>query len=351
MGERLFKRGVIWYAWVPKPGGGVEKRSTLCTDKKAALIVAAKLERAAVDPDYAAQNEARLTDLTDDYIKSRERLGRAAGTMHHVKVKAGHLRRLLPDMAFLVDHPEVERFIDRRLEEGARRTTIKKELRVLKATLRLAAKNGLFKANPDNAIPELEDDYVPVERFLTPWEFASLVMALKSDARAAMVVFIVVTSARWGEAVRAEREDAFIRNGRQFVRLRGTKTKKSKREVPIVGEVAGTLLAWSFAHALPGHGALFPSWINVRRDLHAACRRLKIRPCSPNDLRRTFATWLQQSGAGNELIAQMMGHTDTRQVERVYGRMTPDDVGRLLDEQMTARAGLYMGASPTKQDE
>lgn len=338
MGERLFRRGLIWYAWVPKAGGGVEKRSTLCTDKKAALIVAAQLERAAVDPDYAAQNEARLTDMTDAYLTSRERLGRSAGTMHHVRVKSGHLRRLLPDMASRVDHATVEKYIDQRLKEGARRTTIKKELRVLKASLRLGAKNGLFKADPDNVIPELEDDYVPVERYLLPWELVALVTSLKGDGRAAMAVFIVVTSARWGEAVRAERVDVVERGGCVFVKLRGTKTKKSRREVPIVGDVAQSLLDWSLGHALPSPGRLFPSWVSVRRDLHAACKRAGIPPCSPNDLRRTFATWLQQAGAGNDLIAQMMGHTDTRQVERVYGRMNSDDLARLLGERLAGHA-------------
>jgi hypothetical protein len=122
------------------------------------------------------------------------------------------------------------------------------------------------------------------------------------------------------------------RGGVAFVRLRGTKTKKSAREVPVLG-VARTLLAWSLAAAWSperGPDPIFPRWASVRRDLHAACARAGIAAISPNDLRRTFATWAQKSGAGNDLVAQMMGHTDTRMVERVYGRMSSEDVARLL---------------------
>jgi integrase len=346
MGDRLFKRGLIWHAWIPKPGGGVERKTTLCTDRKAALIVAAKLERAAVDPGYATKNEAETASLLTSYIASRERLGRSEGTMNHVNTKAGHLFRLLPARAVEITHGEVETYIDKRLAEGARRTTIKKEIRILKATLRLAAKKELFQADPNNIIPELEDDYTPRTRFLLPMELVALVRELGEDERAAMVAFIVATSARWGEAQRAQREDVTERGGVVFAKLRGTKTKKSAREVPILGAAQG-LLAWALervgvqhtqGRARADRQGMFPNWNSVRRDLVAACRRAGIQPVSPNDLRRTFATWMQQAGAGNDLIAQAMGHTDSRMVERVYGKMGSDDLARLLAKRTEAPA-------------
>jgi integrase len=58
-------------------------------------------------------------------------------------------------------------------------------------------------------------------------------------------------------------------------------------------------------------GLLFLPWQNVRRDLAQACDRAGIEPCTPNDLRRTCATWLRQAGAAPDLIAPVMGHTDT----------------------------------------
>jgi hypothetical protein len=78
------------------------------------------------------------------------------------------------------------------------------------------------------------------------------------------------------------------------------------------------------------NGLLFLPWQNVRRDLAQACDRAGIEPCTPNDLRRTCATWLRQAGAAPDLIAPVMGHADTRMVERVYGRMPIDDLERRL---------------------
>jgi hypothetical protein len=104
--------------------------------------------------------------------------------------------------------------------------------------------------------------------------------------------------------------------------------------VPIVGETARSLLEYALTHAKGENGVLFRPWNNVRRDLHAACEGVKIRRCSPNDLRRTCATWLRAAGVSPELIAPVMGHADTRMVERVYGRLPVEDLPRRLAEAM-----------------
>jgi hypothetical protein len=73
-------------------------------------------------------------------------------------------------------------------------------------------------------------------------------------------------------------------------------------------------------------GMLFTPWANnVSRDIHAACERTGIDHCSPNDLRRTFGTWMRADCVQPHLIGAMMGHTDSRMVERVYGRLPIGD--------------------------
>ena len=104
------------------------------------------------------------------------------------------------------------------------------------------------------------------------------------------------------------------------------------RVVPIVGEAFQGLFSYAVAKAKGGPVDLFQRWSNVRRDLIEACARAGIPPCSPNDLRRTFAKWLRASGVAPHLIAPMMGHADTRMVERVYGRLSTEELaGHSLD--------------------
>jgi len=93
----------------------------------------------------------------------------------------------------------------------------------------------------------------------------------------------------------------------------------------------GTRLKYALEHAQEEKGQLFLDWQNVRRDLRAACAKLEIPRCSPNDLRRTCATWLRAAGTPPHLIAPLMGHADSRMVERVYGRLEPVTLAKLTD--------------------
>ncbi|HSN92799.1 MAG TPA: tyrosine-type recombinase/integrase, partial [Anaeromyxobacteraceae bacterium] len=87
-----------------------------------------------------------------------------------------------------------------------------------------------------------------------------------------------------------------------------------------------SLLAYALEHAR-GHG-------DARRDLADACAEAKIERCSPNDLRRTFASWQVEAGVPLFPIAQAMGHKDTRMLERVYGRQTPEQLAALMARAM-----------------
>jgi hypothetical protein len=262
MSARLFKRGNIWYAWIGQPGGGTVKVTTQCSDKKAAEKRAAKLEREALDPSYAAANKTTTASACAEFIGSRQRRGRAAGTLHHYGVKLGHIMRLMPRRLDDVDAAACERFIETRLEEGAAQTTVKKEIRALGATLRHARRQGTYMRVVETVIPELEETYKPRERFLTPLELVALCNVLPRD-RAAHVVFIVVTGARWSESVRAKL-DADVAG--PMVMLRGTKTARALRTVPVPPTLRGAL-AWALANS---PGDRFYAWGNVRRDLAGA---------------------------------------------------------------------------------
>ncbi len=333
---RLFRRGGIWYAWVPVRGGGTRKVSTQCTDKRAAEKRAAELEREAVDP--AAGKAARVTveEMANEYIESRARRGRAAGTLHHYTVKLSNVVALMPARLADVDAVACEKYITQRRRK-VQQTTIKKELRALKAVLVHARRLDLYARDPDAVIPELEETYQPRTRVLSPLELVALVRSLPED-RAAHAVFIVATGARWSESLRFVVED--MDEGGHAVLLRGTKTRAAHRRVPVPPVLRGAL-SWAVSRL---ERPVRP-WANVRRDLASACVAVAIPPVTPNDLRRTFGSWLRAWGVTPDLIGAAMGHTTSRMVEKVYGRLSPADLGALIDARTT---GLLMGGEPAK---
>jgi integrase len=173
-----------------------------------------------------------------------------------------------------------------------------------------------------------------------PWsagELEELLAQLPAD-RAARCAFIVGTSAEWGATERARREDV----SDDQVRVRGTKRETRDRVVPLVFPDQRALVKFALEHGEGTAGLLFAPWANVRRDLLVACERIteglrkekphapSYLPLSPNDLRRSFAHWMSGAGLPNEVIAPLMGHRDTRMLDRVYNQKTPGELARAM---------------------
>ncbi len=347
---RLKRRGVVWYAWIPQPGGGTRLLSTNCTDKRAAERKAADMEREALDPAYAAANATTIERVLSDYRASRERLGRAEGTLSHVDVKSGHLVRVLADeldkpYARDLSHALLCTYVDRRRTEGARNTTIKKELRVFGAAWKLARRNELVDLPLDRLMPELEDDYRPRKRALAPLELVGLAAVLPAH-RMASVAYMVATACDWSAVARAKPEDV-SRDG-SMVHIRGTKRESRDRDVPLPLPEQRTLVLWAVAHADGAIGGrLFSGWSNARRDIADACTKIGIDRCSPNDLRRTYAKWCRNAGIEPALVGPAMGHADGRMVERIYGKLTADELGQVMSHRVRLMSGtpVTTGAS------
>lgn len=321
--------------------------STGCRNRRAAEARSAALERAATAPRDAPPSPT-LHAALERAVADRRQRGRAAGTLHMWGVKCGALLRVLgrDTPISTIDAAKIDDYISARREpaadeEPAAAATIAKEIGCLLVALRIAKRRGEYPHELDAVRPvEMHRESKPRTRALSPEELRLLLADLLNDKlpqrrrsmaeRAGQVAFIVATSARWGEAERARRED--VAGG--FVLLRGTKTEGALRTVPVLPTTA-PLLRIALEHG--GDGLLFTPWGNVRRDLHEACERAGIPPCSPNDLRRTTATWLRNAGVAPQLIAVVLGHRDGRMVERVYGRMSPE---ALRDELLLKVGGV-----------
>jgi len=74
-------------------------------------------------------------------------------------------------------------------------------------------------------------------------------------------------------------------------------------------------------------------------------REFAIAPLSPNDLRRTCATWLRQHQTEPHLIGAFLGHKDSRMAERVYGRIPVESLGAALGQRVGDRRDAFVPAT------
>ena len=74
-----------------------------------------------------------------------------------------------------------------------------------------------------------------------------------------------------------------------------------------------------------------------KRDFGPAVERSGLAPLSPHDLRHTAASFLIAEGANPWMLAEILGHRDTRMIDLVYGHLFERD-REALRQRMSRRA-------------
>ena len=251
----------------------------------------------------------RVADALDALRSATDVSG---ATLAFYAAKARPLRSALGFVpAGQVTPRRIAAYVEGRDAAGVGRGTIHKELCVLRRALA-----GAGVADPLAAVPRLRHRTSPRRRFLTAAELAGLRTSLDPE-RAWWVTVACYSGGRRSEveALTWERHVDLV--GERLL-IPGTKTTWAERWVPL----PPALIAEMRARASRTGPVVRPWAGNVNRDLRRACARVGIPRCSPNDLRRTFASWLVQAGVSSYQVAKLLGHTTSRMVEKVYGHLT-----------------------------
>lgn len=380
--DKLWRRGRIWWTNV-----GGERVSTGCTDREAARIARARLEREAADPAAAAARQKRVRDMIYAALADRANApGRTGGTLAPETLKiwesqlgiVGRLLGLDTPLAE-VDYAKVGAMLELRKGEGVSQHTRHKELAALRFGLKLMRQGNSYPHDVDyvtrtrrfargykprtrrltwDEIPRLltallirHSDRVPAERLALVRERRAAGVMVKDIAaelgvsvptvcrytqmdptptagalkRARHAAWLIATAARRKESFLARAEDHNLANW--LVTIRGTKTGKAERTVPIAPPFRPLLV---FALGDQKEGLLFGRWHSIGRGLRLAAKRAGMAHLSPNDLRRTHSSLLQQGGIPLEDIAPIMGHSGTRMLEMVYAQPDIGAVARSI---------------------
>lgn len=336
---RLYRRHKDgnWYGDYTTPEGRRVQRSLTTKDR---VVAKERLRLAELGATTASRGKKqRLMDAIDAMVRSLH--GKAEGTKAMYREKG---RRLLKTLGnpFVSDisMSMLDKYIERRRgdEPGhgkASDHTIQKELITVRRALKHSIKSGMLHAMP--AWPEFSPNYKPKDTWLTVSQFERLCAELEPK-RQLWAMLSALTSANSSEVEGIAWETIDITRNRLLVP--GTKRSSRYRWVPIAPALKHRLEQVKQENR---RGRVVTHWGNVRRDLHAAVKRANARSdawcakagveplpriprVSPNDLRRTFASWLVQDGVPLLTVAALMGHKSTRMLELVYGKLSAENL-------------------------
>lgn len=324
---------VWWASWTENKV--TVRRSTRQHTRELAQLVADRWARERADPERQKAREATFGAEATQFLKECRAAKLAAGTITMYEQKLANLCDVIGRETSMsaVNAERVAHYFDLRRDEGAEDSTLYKEWVALRGVLTSARHRGRFLLDPKQVRPlRLTANYEPRKTFLT-WEQADMLIKRVAPKRKRHVAYVLATGCRRGELFRAQPGDV---NRTTFrVDIHGSKTDASAATIPI----PVPMQRWLKVAGDPP----FAPWGNARRDIHRACQLIRqeekkasgVEPTFPyvtwNDLRRTFASLLVQSGVFPHLVAKLLRHTSTAMVDKVYGRQTDDALAELVE--------------------
>lgn len=225
-----------------------------------------------------------------------------------------------------------------------RRATANRILTVLKAALNHAWRDS--HVSTDEAwrrVKPFGNVDLPKVRFLTEFESTRLINACDQDFRS-LVKGALLTGCRYGELIALRCSDYNRASATLTVRI----SKSGKpRHVPLTDE--GRDL---FSRLIVGRHAEQPLFSHSNgepwgknhqsRRLQDACQRARISPAVTfHHLRHTYGSFLAMRGVPLQVIAEALGHADTRITHRHYAHLLPSYVASTVRANLPLLGGEF----------
>ena len=239
------------------------------------------------------------------------------GDMEVAALTSARLRQWLSDVA--------QKRAPRDEEEARRhKTSANRVLTILKAALNHAYDEKRVESNDAwgrRVKPFRGVDSARV-RYLSVDEAQRLINAAQGEFRD-LVQAALQTGCRFGELMRLVVRDYEHDTATLFV----AKSKSGKSRHVVLTDEGAAFFA-SLCAGRRSDERLFQSWGRMRqnREMRATLARARIAPVTFHGLRHTWASLAVMNGVPLQVIAQNLGHTDTRMVERHYGHMSRSHV-------------------------
>ncbi len=328
----LRKRGNgVWY-WEYMHRG---KRYTIRIGKVSKTVareIASEIKAQILRDEFVPQRKApTFREVAQEYMDwyiTHSRARQRSKEVHIIRIERliDHFGRYPLDR---ITWTIVENYKRRRLEEGASKVTINKELRILKTIVKRAIETGLYSGD----MPKIElfpDKEREIVRALTPEEAERLIDACPEWFKP-VVIFVLNTGLRAGEIFSLRWEQVDFEKEVILLERDTTKTKETYKVFmnPAVKELLLKLKKEQEEKGID-HGYIFTNKYGLpykyedrtyRKVFATACKKAGIKDFRFHDLRHTFASWVAMNSRDIYAVQQLLHHKDIKMTRR-YAHLT-----------------------------
>lgn len=226
---------------------------------------------------------------------------------------------------------------------------------VIHAALKQAVANGLMQRNVADGARKPKGERRPI-RVLTLDEQRAFLSAASGDRLSAMMVLLLGTGLRLGEAVALRWQDVdlpgrtlrvsqsasrvSIKGIKSKLTVQPPKTKAGRRSIPLPQVVVTALQQWrrqqlaerlKMATAWKDTGLVFTTGLGtmlepraISRKVAAISKKARIKHVNVHALRHTCATRLLEDGVPVRLVQEILGHTSSAITSDIYQHVLPE---------------------------
>lgn len=257
----------------------------------------------------------KVADIWEEYVAEKKRDGVTAdpseSTWKALRPSFGH------KFGSEVTREDCRAHYQKRKRAGRSDSTIRRELEMLRAALRLR----YGKAAPALWMPPPAK---PRDRFLTRADVERILQHVETPHVRLFIILAISTGARMSALLDLTWDRVHLDRGVIDLNPAGRHENNKRRAVVPINKRADAALREALEGALSDHvieyaGAPVKS---VKKAVQAAARRANV-PCSPHVFRHTAGVWMAEADVPMQKIAQYLGHTSTRVTETTYARYSP----------------------------
>lgn len=205
----------------------------------------------------------------------------------------------------------------KRKRAGKAGSTIRKELEMLRASLRHrygAEAPAIWMPPPSK----------PRERYLTREEVTKLLEHIETPHVRLFVILAVTTGARMSALLDLTWDRVDLQRGIINLNPAGRHENNKRRAIVPINSRADAALREALAGAMTDYVVEYAGGPvkSIKKAIQAATKRSGVQ-CSAHVFRHTAGVWMAEADVPMQKIAQYLGHTSTRVTETTYARYSP----------------------------
>ncbi len=333
--SRISKDGIArWYLdYRDLTKRRIQRVIPLATSREEALLALQEEVRREFDAEYRAERERKkvlfsslAATYLEDYAKSNKKSWRDDQYRIDASLKPFFGEQQIDQITPL----DIEKYRSDRLRTGVTKSTVNREMTILKKMFNLAIDWNLTDRNPAAKVRLFSEKDTQKERILKPEEEERLLAACPDHLKP-IVVVALHTGMRRGEILGLTWKQVDLNSGL----IRVVKTKSGKdRLIPINDVLRREFEALRAAEGPVGLVFANPRtrlpFTEVKKSFKSACVAAEITGLRFHDLRHTFATRLIEAGADIITLKELLGHFSVRVTQR-YTHPSQDQKRRAVD--------------------